>query len=87
MIMIGGCWHDGFRNITFLGIWGAIALLIANLIGKKLLKRFTKDAGGRTTSTGVVIILLLSGLVFFTPILDQLIAYPKWQQQIGRAHV
>jgi hypothetical protein len=35
---------------------------------------------GRTTNKGVFFILVLSVLVFFAPILDQLIAYPKWQQ-------
>ena len=45
----------GLGILLFLCIWGAVALLIANLIGKKLLKRFTKDAEGKTTSKGVLI--------------------------------
>jgi hypothetical protein len=68
----------GLGVLLFLCIWGAIALLIASLIGKKLLKKFTKDAEGRTTSKGVLIILVLSILVFFAPIADEIISYPSY---------
>ena len=68
----------GLGVLLFLCIWGAIALLIASLIGKKLLKKFTKDAEGRTTSKGVLIILLLAVLVFFLPISDEIISYPTY---------
>jgi hypothetical protein len=70
----------GLGVLLFLCIWGAIALLIANVIGKKLLKRFTKDAEGRTTSKGVLIILVVSVLVFFAPIADEIISYPAYSK-------
>ncbi|NOS97616.1 MAG: hypothetical protein HOP25_04010 [Methylotenera sp.] len=70
----------GLGVLLFLCIWGAVALLIASLIGKKLLKRFTKDAEGRTTSKGVLIILVLSILVFFAPIADEIISYPAYSK-------
>lgn len=71
----------GLGVLLFLVIWAGLSLLIAHLLSKKLLRRFTTDATtGSISSKGVFITLLLSVVVFFTPILDQLIAYPKWQQ-------
>ena len=58
----------GLGVLLFLLIWAGLSLLIANLISKKLLKRFTKDDEGRTTSKGVLLILLMSVLVFFAQI-------------------
>lgn len=75
----------GIGILLFLCIWAAIALLVANFIGRKLLKRFTKDASGRTTSKGVVIILLLAILVFFAPIADEIIAYPTYYKMCQSA--
>ena len=70
----------GLGVLLFLLIWAGLSLLIANLIGKKLLKRFTKDDEGRTTSKGILLILLMSVLVFFTPIVDEIISYPRYAQ-------
>lgn len=71
----------GLGILLFLCIWGVIAFVIANLLCKTLFRRFTKDAEtGETTNKGVLLIFLLGALVFISPILDQLIAYPKWQQ-------
>ena len=78
MITNGEWKHDWFRRIIFLCIWGAIALLIASLIGNKLLRKFTKDAEGRTTSKGVLIILVLSVLAFCAPIADEIISYQSY---------
>lgn len=75
----------GLGVLLFLCIWGAIAILVANLIGKKLLKRFTKDAEGRTTGEGTLIILLLSVLVFFAPIADEIISYPTYYKMCQNA--
>jgi hypothetical protein len=76
----------GLGMLLFLCIWGAIALLIANLIGKRLLKRFTKDAEtGRTTSKGALVILVLSVLVFFAPITDEIISYPSYYKMCESA--
>lgn len=71
---------SGIFLIIFLLVWGAIALLIANFIGKKLLKRITKDTEGRTTSKGASITLVLSVMVFFAPIADEIIAYPTYSK-------
>lgn len=71
----------GIGILFFLAIWVGLSLLIALFVGKRLLRRFTTDIEtARTTNKGVFFILVLSVLVFFAPILDQLIAYPKWQQ-------
>ena len=71
---------SGIFLIIFLCIWGAVALLIANLIGKKLLKKFTKDAEDRTTGKGTLIVLLLAVLAFFAPIADEIISYPAYSK-------
>lgn len=69
----------GLGILLFLCIWGAIAFVIANLLCKTLLRRFTKDAEtGETTNKGVLLIFLLGVLVFFTPIADEIIAYPTY---------
>ena len=71
----------GIGILIFLIIWAGLSLLIALFISKRLLRRFTTNIGtGRATNKGILFILVLSVLVFFAPILDQLIAYPKWQQ-------
>lgn len=75
----------GIGILLFLCIWGAVALLIANLIGKKLLKRFTKDAEDRTTGKGTLIVSLLAVLVFFAPIVDEIITYPTYYKMCQSA--
>ena len=75
----------GLGVLLFLLIWAGLSLLIANLIGKKLLRRFTKDAEGRTTSKGVLLILLMSVLVFLMPIADEIISYPRYAQMCESA--
>lgn len=71
----------GLGILLILAIWAGLSLMISRFLSKKLLGRFTTDeTTGNTSSKGVFITLLLSVVVFFTPILDQLIAYPRWQQ-------
>lgn len=69
---------SGIFLMIFLLVWASIALLIANLISKNLLKRFTKDADGNTTAKGAIINSVLAVLVFFSPITDEIFSYPSY---------
>lgn len=76
----------GLGILFFLAIWAVLSLLIARLLSKKLLTRFTTDATtGNTSSKGTFITLLLSVLVFFAPIADEIISYPSYYQMCQAA--
>jgi hypothetical protein len=76
----------GLGILLFLAIWAGLSLLIARLLSKKLLRRFTTDATtDNISSKGVFITLLLSVLVFFAPIADEIISYPSYYKMCEAA--
>lgn len=71
----------GIGLIIFILIWGSIAIWLGRLLSRTVFARFTTNVTtGKPTAKGGLIKFLLIALVFLLPILDQLIAYPKWQQ-------
>lgn len=71
----------GLGILLFLAVWAGLSLLIARFLSKKLLRRLTTDATtGNTSCKAMFITLLLSVLVFFAPIADEIISYPHYYQ-------
>jgi hypothetical protein len=71
----------GLFVLIILGLWGVFAVWLGKLLTRKIFTRLTiNKATGETTTIGRLITLFLIALVFMLPVLDQLIAYPKWQQ-------
>ncbi len=71
----------GILVLILLGLWGWFAIWLGKLLSRTLFARFTTNATtGEATKKGGLITLLLIACVLLLPVLDQLIAYPKWQQ-------
>ncbi|MDP3608461.1 MAG: hypothetical protein Q8R74_05235 [Methylophilus sp.] len=71
---------SGIFLIIFLFAWGAASFGLGSLLSK-LFKRFTTNAQtGEPNGWQTLVKFLSIALVFLSPVLDQLIAYPKWQQ-------
>jgi hypothetical protein len=71
---------SGIFLIIFLLVWGAASFGLGSLLSK-LFKRFTTNAQtGEPNGWQTLVKFLSIALVFLLPVLDQLIAYPKWQQ-------
>jgi hypothetical protein len=72
----------GIGLIIFVCIWGAIAISIgAKLSNIKLFSTVTKNKEtGRPTLEHFLLRCLFVALVFLLPLIDQIIAYPKWRQ-------
>lgn len=71
---------SGIFLIIFLLVWGAVAVLLGSLLSR-LIKRLTTN-----TQTGVPngwqtpVKFLMIALVFFLPIADEIISYPRYYQ-------
>jgi hypothetical protein len=71
----------GIGLIIFILIWGSIAVWLGKLLSRTVFARFISNTNtGQPSAKSGLITFLLIALVFLLPILDQLIAYPKWQQ-------
>ncbi len=71
---------SGIFLIIFLLIWGAISFGLGSLLSW-LFKRFNTNAQTVEPSGWQTIVkFLMIAFLFLLPVMDQLIAYPKWQQ-------
>ncbi|OQW72679.1 MAG: hypothetical protein BVN35_13515 [Proteobacteria bacterium ST_bin11] len=72
----------GIGLIVFVCIWVVIAIWIgAKLSNIKLFSKFTKNnETGQPTTGHFLLRCLFVALVFLLPLIDQIIAYPKWRQ-------
>ncbi len=71
----------GIFVLILLGLWGWFAVWLGKLLSRTVFARFTTNtATGEATKKASLITLLLIACVLLLPVLDQLIAYPKWQQ-------
>lgn len=71
----------GIFVLIILGLWTLFAIWFGKLLSKKVFARFTTNqTTGEATKIGNLITILLIAIVFILPVVDQLIAYPKWQQ-------
>lgn len=71
----------GIGLIIFILIWGSAAVWLGKLLSRTVFVRFTTNSTtGKPSAKGDLIKFMLIAFVFLLPILDQIIAYPKWQQ-------
>jgi len=78
----------GLGILLFLGIWALISVFLARLILKVIdsFKEPLKEAGQIGVwqkSRSVLVQLVLATAIFVLPVIDQVIAYPKWQELCG----
>ena len=68
----------GLGILLILCLWAVVALMIANLIGKKLLGQFINDTEiGKSKKKSILLILLLGVLVFFCANLGSTYCLPE----------
>lgn len=68
----------GILVLILLLVWIFVAIWLGKLLSRAVFSRFT--ATDKSSVKSGLITLLLIATVFLLPVLDQIIAYPKWQQ-------
>jgi hypothetical protein len=74
----------GLFVLGIAALWLGVAVWMGQVISKWIIKRFVNRAAEETTLRQRLVYLsswvMITTFVLFLPFVDQLIAYPKWQQ-------